>query len=115
MKIEGEVLFPVQDSLVDMDISLTIRREHMNAIVKAYIENGRLEDHFSRYGAIKFSPEYLAKAQLHRSVKETLFALIGLFSAGREDADYYLEMFKDDIHKLKIPDMSLILKPDSND
>lgn len=114
MVIEGKESFTEAESLEDMNISLTIRKEHMDAIVKAYIENSRLEEHFSRFGARSFSPGWLAKAQIHRSVKYALLGVIRLFSADDEDASYYLEAFTEDIHRARTPDMSLILKPETD-
>ena len=114
MEIESQESFTKEESLEGMRISFCLRKEAMTEIIKAYIENKRLEEHFSRCGSRYLSPDYLLKAQIHRSVTETLFRIIGLFSSDKGDADYYLETFKEDVKTPFSRDMSLILKPEMN-
>lgn len=115
MIIEGREFFTEEKkSLEDMDISLSIRQENIEAIIKTFIKHNRLENSHRTSGARNFSPSELAKAEIHGVISQTLFTIIGLFSTTQMDSDYYLEFLKDDIYNYEFKDMSLILKPDMN-
>lgn len=115
MRIEGREVFKEHEEIPkDMDVSLSIRPENIEAIIKAFIRHSRLEKAHRLSGARDFSPESLAKAEIHGAISHSLFVIIGLFSATQNDSNYYLEYFKEDIHNYKFKDMSLILKPEMN-
>lgn len=110
MKVGNEKPFRKNSFSDEDEIGTQLTDECLTAIVEAYKYHLRMEVFWSNYGAMKFSPKELVAAHYHRTVKDTLEAILKMLITPFDG--YYLGQFNEGFLAVDAPDISLILKPE---